>query len=58
MGTKQAYGIILNGKSALHVFCCFLCFDCVIGGWVLFSFALMPSHDDKDEIMKTTMSKR
>jgi hypothetical protein len=40
MGTEQAYGIILSGRGALHVFCCFLCFDYGIGGWVFFFFCI------------------
>jgi hypothetical protein len=41
-------------KGALHEFCCFVCFDCVIQVGVYF-LALTPSHQDEDEFTTTTM---
>jgi hypothetical protein len=41
-------------KGALHEFCCFVCFDCVMQVGVYF-LALTPSHQDEDEFTKTTM---
>jgi hypothetical protein len=41
-------------KGALHEFCCFVCFGCVMQVGIYF-LALTPSHQDEDEFSKTTM---